>query len=137
MKQPFNSRQTELAIAIREAVKTPDDDQLWGDFTDFTRAIATLIEGAETLTRPQDMHSRFSVAWKASAKLWTASNNRIIRNCLGSQEEYDRVMNHPNGRNARGRILSRVKEIHGELTPGMDVDVDVGDILIDELGEIE
>lgn len=137
MKSVFNNRQTELAIAIREAAKTPDDEHLWGNFTDFTRAIAALIEGAETLTRPKDMHKKFSIAWKASAELWTAANDRIIRNCLGSQEEYNRVMNHPNARNARGRILSRVKEVYGDLTPGMEIDVDVGDILIDELGEIE
>jgi len=135
MKQKvFNNRQTELAIALREATKAPEDEQSWGNFTDFTRAIAALIEGAETLARPADMHGLFSEAWKASAKLWTTENNRIIQSCLG--DEYERVMNHPNGRNVKGRILSRVKEVHGNLTPGMIVDdVDVDDILLDELGD--
>lgn len=133
-RELLTDRQADFAIAIREVSKTPDNEA-WGACTDFTRAVATMLEGAESLIHPSEMDKRFKAAWEASAKLWTTEHNRIVRDCLGSQKELDRVRAHPNGRAAIVRILSRVKEIHGELTPGMSIDVDVGDILIDELGE--
>ena len=134
-RELLTDRQTDIAIAIREVVKTPDSEA-WACFTDFTRAVATMLEGAEGLIHTTEMQQRFARAWEAYApKLWSTEHNRIVRDCLGSQEEFDRVKAHPNGRAAIVRILSRVKEIHGDLTPGMSIDVDVGDILIDELGE--
>lgn len=134
MKQELNDRQTEIAIAIREVAKIPDSES-WGAFNDFTRAIATIIEGAETLTRPQEMNKRFGSAWQAAAKIWSTETHRIILDCLGSEEEYQRISHHPNGHKTIKRILSRVKEVHGNLTPGMEIDVDIDDILIEELGE--
>lgn len=133
MKQELTDRQTDFSIAIREIAKIPDGES-WGVFTDFLRSISLTIEGAESLIPPTDMQVRFAGAWEAYAKMWGAEHNRIVRDCLGSQKEFDRVRNHPNGRSAIGRILSRVKEIHGELTPGMEVNVDVKDILY-EMGE--
>lgn len=134
MKQAFTERETDFAIAIREVANTPDNES-WGVFTDFTREVSRMLEGAEGLVHPTEMQKRFAGAWELYAKMWTTENKRIVRDCLGSQEEYDRIKGHPNGRSAIVRILSRVKEIHGELTPGMNVDVDVKDILMDELGE--
>ena len=134
MEREFTERQTDFSIAIREVANTPDNES-WGAFTDFTRAVSTMLEGAESLVHPTEMQKRFAGVWEAYAKMWTTEHNRIVRDCLGSQQEFDRVKNHPNGRTAIGRILNRVKEVHGELTPGMNVDVDVGDIL-DELEEI-
>lgn len=130
----LTDRQSEIRMAINEVAKTPVNDS-WGDFIDFTRAVATMIEGVETLVSPQVMEKRFSAAWQAFAKICVAENNRILRDCLGSDEEFDRVKNHPNGGNALGRILRRVKDVHGELTPGMSIDVDIDDILADELGD--
>lgn len=133
-RELLTDRQTDIAIAIREVVKTPDSEA-WACFTDFTRAVATMLEGAEGLIHITEMDKRFKGAWQAYANMWAAEHNRIIRDCLGSQKEFDRVRSHPNGRAAIGRIMSRIREVHGEITPGMNVDVDVGDILIDELGE--
>lgn len=135
MKQELTERQIELAIAIREVTKTPTNDS-WGAFTDLTRAVAQIVEGAESLIHPTEMQKRFARAWESHAKMWLGEHDRIIRDCLGgSQKEFDRVRSHPNGGTAIRRILSRVKEVYGELTPGMKVDVNVSDILIDELGE--
>ena len=134
MKRELTERQTDFSISIREVAKTPDNES-WGAFIDFTRAVATMLEGAESLVHPTEMQKRFAGTWEAYAKMWSTEHNRILRDCLGSQKEFDRVRSHPNGRSAIGRILSRVKEIHGELSPGMSVNVDVGDILVDELGE--
>lgn len=134
MKSKLTDRQTEIAISVRELAKTPENDS-WGDFVDFTRAVATMIEGVEALIHPSEMQTRFSQAWQAYANLWGTEHNRIIRDCLGSDEEFERIKAHPNGRNVIGRILSRVKEVHGDITPGMAVNVDVADILFDELGE--
>lgn len=136
MKQELNNRQTEIAIAIREIVKIPDNES-WGAFNDFTRAIATMIEGAETLTQPIEMNKRFGRAWKSGAQIWSIENRRIVQDCLGGEEKYNEVRTHPNGNKTIRRILSRIKEVYGDLTPGMTVDVDVGDILVDELGEPE
>lgn len=134
MKREFTERQTDFAIAIREIAKTPSTDS-WGAFTDFTRAIASMLEGAEGLVHPFEMNKRFAGAWRDYAKFYQEENHRILRDCLGGQKEYDRVRNHPNGRTAIQRIQGRIKEIHGGLTPGMEVNVDIGDILVDELGE--
>lgn len=136
MKQEMTERQAEIAIALREVAKTPENES-WGAFIDFISAAATMVEGVESLVHPAKMQPRFAVAWQAYAEMWQTEYNRIIRDCLGSQEEFDRVKSHPNGGNAIGRILSRVKQIHGELTPGMAVKVDVGDILLEELGGSE
>ncbi len=129
----LNDRQFELATAIREIANVPDSEA-WGDFIDFTRAMASMLEGAETLAHPNEMQKRFSAAWHASAALWGTEHRRIFKDCLGGQEAYDRVKAHPNGNAALSRILSRVKETHGNITPGMSVNVDIGDILSDELG---
>lgn len=135
MKRVLTDRQTELAIVIREATKTPRDEA-WGPFTDFTRSIAEMTEGAEVLIHPAQMQKRFARGWESYARLWESVHNQIVRDCLGSQEEF--VRNHPKGRKAIQRILSRVRETYGGLTPGMTVDVKslhIEDILSDELGE--
>lgn len=134
MVQKFTERQIEVSIAIREVVKTPDGES-WGAFTDVMRAMAKMIEGAESLVRPKEMQKRFSLAWETYAGMWKEEHNRIVRDCLGGQKEFDRVSNHPNGKAAFGRILNRVKEVHGTITAGMEIDIQVDDILIDELGE--
>lgn len=95
-----------------------------------------MLEGAESLIHPTEMQKHFSAAWESYAVgVWAGEHNRIVRDCLGgSQKEFERVKAHPNGRAAIQRIISRVKEVHGELTPGMKVnDVDIGDILVDEI----
>lgn len=130
----LNDRQLDIRIALAAIAKVPISDS-WGDFIDMTRAIASMVEGAETLVHPTEMQTRFAVAWQAYAKMWSGEHNRIIRDCLGSQAEFDRVKSHPNGRTAINRILQRVKEVHGKLTPGMEVNVSVDDILVDELTE--
>lgn len=137
MKRVLTDRQTELAIVIREATKTPRDEA-WGPFTDFTRSIAEMTEGAEVLIHPAQMQKRFARGWESYARLYPCVHDLVMRDCLGSQEELDRVKNHPKGRKAIQRILSRVRETYGGLTPGMTVDVKslhIEDILSDELGE--
>lgn len=124
----LNARQMEIATAIREITQVPDNES-WGDFTDLMRAFACMIEGSENLVKPKIMQQHFQHAWDASAKLWMFENNRILRDCLGGQEDFDRVAEHPNGRDAFGRILQRVREVHGNLSPGMVVAVNVDDIL--------
>lgn len=128
MKQKLTDRQAEIAIAVREVAKTPDNES-WGAFVDFTRAIAAMIEGAESLAHPLDMQKRNRVVWEAYSKMWLQAHDQIVKDCLGSQREFDRVKSHPEGKDAIARILSRVKEVHGELTPGMEVNVNVGDII--------
>lgn len=135
MKRELTERQTELAIVIREATKTPRDEASWGPFTDFMRSIAEMVEGAETLIHPAQMQKRFARGWESYARLWGGVHNQIIRDCLGSEEEFERVRNHPKGKTVICRILNRVKEVHGALTPGMEVDIDIDDILLDELGQ--
>lgn len=136
MRQRLTDRQIEVSIGVREIVKIPDGDS-WGPFTDVMRAMSQMIEGTESLVNPGEMQKRFSRAWELYAKMWAGEHNRIVRDCLGgSQREFERVRSHPNGKAAIGRILTRVREVHGELTPGMEIDVNVGDILDDlELGE--
>ncbi len=129
----LTDRQAELSVAIREVANIPDNDS-WGPFGDFTRAVACMIDGAEGLRHPSEMQKRFAGAWAAYAKMWATEHNRIVRECLGgSQKELERVKSHPNGRAAIGKILNRVKEVHGDLTPGMAINVNVGDILLEEI----
>lgn len=134
----LTNRQIEVSAAIREIVNIPGGES-WGKFTDVMRAMSQMLEGAESLVHPAEMQKRFSRAWESYAGMWAGEHNRIVRDCLGgSQQEFERVRNHPNGKAAIGRILTRVKEVHGELTPGMEIDVNVGDILDDlELGNPE
>ncbi len=134
MKQQLTDRQADIAIALRAVVKTPTTES-WGDFTDFISAVSVMVVGAEGLIHPIKMQESFFRAWKAYGAVWSSEHNRILRDCLGGQKEFDRVKNHPNGRAALGRILSRVQEVHGDITPGMKVDVEVGDILFEELQE--
>lgn len=138
----LNDRQRELATSLRGLVTVPEG-VAWGDFIDFTAALAAMLEGAETLTHPMKMQKRFQAAWSASAGLWNTEHKRILRDCLGGgehgQKEFERVKAHPNGSDVLGRILTRVKETHGPLTTGMFVDVGtlrIGEIL-DELGPEE
>lgn len=126
----MTDRQAEIASGLREIAKTPDTEDAWGPFVDFTQAMATMIEGVESMATPKEMEKRFSRAWAAAAKVFVVSHQRIVRDCLGGQPELDRVINHPDARNIMARIVDRVREVHGELTPGMTVDdVDVADIL--------
>lgn len=134
MRRELTERQSEVAIALREVAKTPNSEA-WGAFTDFISSVAQIVEGVESLINPFEMQKRFAGAWEACAKIWMDENYRIVRDCLGSDAEFERVRNHPNGRTAIGRILNRVREVHGELTPGMVINVEVGDILVEELGE--
>ena len=134
MKRALTERQTELAIVIREATKTPRDEA-WGRFTDFMRAIAEMVEGAEALIHPAQMQKRFARGWESYARLWAGVHNQVIRDCLGGEEEFERMRNHPRGKAVICRILNRVREVHGALTPGMEVDIDIDDILLDELGQ--
>ncbi len=133
-KQQLTARQLDIAVALREVIKTPDTEA-WGACTDFTRAVSVMFEGVEGLIHPVKMQKRFALAWEAYVAVWSSEHNRILRDCLGGQKEFDRVKSHPNGKNALGRILLRVVETHGHLTSGMVVDVEVADILSDELGE--
>lgn len=133
-KQQLTDRQCDIAVALREVVKIPDTEA-WGAFTDFTRVVSMMLEGAEKLIHPVKMQIFFAQAWESYAAVWSSEHNRILRDCLGGQKEFDRVKSHPNGRKVMGRILSRVIETHGELMHGMEVDVEVGDILLEELGE--
>lgn len=120
-------------MALRAVAKIPDTDS-WGSFQDCISAIATIIEGVESLTHPQEMQKRLQQVWQSCAEAWRVEHERIILECLGGTEEVQLVKSHPNGKNAIGRILERVREIHGgRIMPGMDMDdVEVGDILSDE-----
>jgi len=69
----LNDRQMEIAMRVREMAKTPEDDS-WGPFTDFTRTISTMIEGAESLVPPPEMQKRFGTAWSDYASIWMANN---------------------------------------------------------------
>lgn len=124
----LTDRQVDIMSAIRKIAPPPENDS-WGDYMDFIRAVAAMIDGAQTLARPCKIQRHFQAAWEACAKLWTAENNRILRDCLGGQEGFDAVYAHPKGRDAFGRILKRVRDTHGELSPGMIVEVEVDDIL--------
>lgn len=126
----LTNRQVEICTAIRE-IAPPPENKSWGDYLDFIRAVAAMIDGAQTLTRPCKIQRHFQAAWEACAKLWVAENNRILRDCLGGQEGFDAVRAHPNGQNAFGRILKRVRDTHGDMSPGMTVEVKVDDILFD------
>ncbi|KKL52399.1 hypothetical protein LCGC14_2285830 [marine sediment metagenome] len=127
-------RRTDFAIALRQIAKSPSNDS-WTAFTDLITAVSSILEGAEGLIPPQEMQARFAAAWQASAKVWQAEIPRIVGDCLGGPEEFERIRSHPNGGNVIGRILTRVREVHGDLTPGMVVDIEVGDILVEELGD--
>jgi len=127
----LNNRQIELAIALKEIVKTPKG-AAWGEFTDFRRAVARILEGAETLERPKEMQKRFSAAWKACASLVSSERQRIAKDALG--EDYERVMNHPNSLKIVGRVVRRVKDERGELSPDIVVgEINLEDIMAEEL----
>lgn len=125
-RMKLTNGQVEIGMVIREVAPPPDNDP-FGDYVDLTRAVACMVDGAQKLVNPRVMQQRFQAAWTACAKLWMAENNRILKDCLG--DSFDTVCAHPNGRDAFGRILKRVKETHGELSPGMTVNVEVDDIL--------
>lgn len=147
----LTTRQLEIAIALREGIFGTEDngklaggdpDKLsehssWGAMTDLLRVIATVIEGAEDLLNPREMDKRFKAAWMTYARLYKSEHHRMMRDCLGGQAEFDRVNSHPNGHNALCRIMERILRTHGELKPGMVVDVEVGDILLEELGDVD
>lgn len=127
--QALNERQMDIVTAIRE-VAPPPDSEAWGDYTDVLRAVAKIVDGCKVLVNPRELQKSFEVAWRAAALIWLKENNRILRDCLGGQKDFDQVMAHPNGRMAFRRILERVQETHGELTVGMAVEeVEVRDIL--------
>ncbi len=126
----LNERQMDIGTAIREIAPPPDNDS-WGDYVDMTRALAAIIDANNVLTHPQRLQKSFQAAWAASAKLWMAESERILRGCVGGKEDFDRIQSHPNGRKAFDRILARVKETHGELKVGVAVEVEVDDILFD------
>jgi len=122
----LTDRQLEIVMAIREIAKVPESE-CWGAFIDFTGAIATMVEGAESLIHPSLMQQRFAAAWEAYANVWTTEHNRILRDCVRNKEQLEHVKTRPY---LVRQIIERVQEVHGELTPGMSVDdVDVTDIL--------
>lgn len=123
----LTDRQHEIAMAIRQATKVPDNDS-WGDCIDFIRALAIIVEGAETLVMPAEMSKLFGAAWDAVAKMWATEHIGILVECLGSKAEYERIRDHPNGRMAFGQILKRVQDTY-EMSVGMSGKVEVADIL--------
>jgi len=131
----LNDRQHEIAATLWEVSQTPDDSS-WGDKIDFLSHLATMIVGLENFINPQEMSQKFQFAWESYAGVWKENADQIIKNCLG-QKEYDRVNNHPNiaaVRAVKGRILLRIQEVHGDITPNMKVNIEVKDIVLDELG---
>jgi len=136
MKQKLTDKQLEIASNLREILKTPTNEA-WGAFVDVVRSLAVVIEGVESLAHPQDMQERFSAAWSNFAKLWASENNRIIGNCVGGPQQLQSLKNHPKAEVILRRIVHRIVEQHGNFTPGMDVAVDVQDILLEETGEID
>jgi hypothetical protein len=90
-----------------------------------------MLASAENLADPPEMQKMFSAAWDAYSGLWGDEHERVMIDCIGSKSEYDRIKDHPEGRKAILAIMDRVKETHGDLAPGEDGKVDVGDILVD------
>jgi len=91
-----------------------------------------MLEGVETLERPKDMQKRFSAAWSACANVITEERQRIAKDALG--EDYERVMKHPNSLKIVGRVVRRVKDECGELSPDIVVgEINLEDIMAEEL----
>ena len=128
--QTLNERQMDIGTAIRVAAPPPEGEA-WGDYLDLTRAVAKIVDSGNVLVHPTEVQKSFQAAWIASSNLWLNESNRILRDCLGGQADYDRVAEHPNGKNAFKRILKRIKETHGELTAGMVTEIEVEDILLE------
>lgn len=98
---------------------------------DLTDALGMILEGTETLVEPDEMGQRFNAAWKAYAAIWGMEHNTACQQAVGDDELWDRVKQHPNGREVVAAILSRIHAVQGAIVPGMEVEVDVGDILVD------
>jgi hypothetical protein len=103
---------------------------------DFSDAMALILDGVNTLADPGEMQARFNQLWAAYARLWSSENRHIIVEALGGDGAlWDRITEHPNGAVVGHGIMERIRDAHGELTPGMKVDiVHVDDLLLDHFG---
>jgi len=129
--------QQEKAIALRRLFNSepPAAAEAWASYVDFTRAMARMIDGVDSLVLPSEMQQVFSSAWKSFARLWGSEQQRLVLEAIGGDESLrEQVREHPKGRQVLRRILYRVKETKGSLSFGLSAtDVDVADILVQEI----
>lgn len=124
----LTSEQTRLAEEVRKIMD-------WGKFADpfpaydLADTIAVILDGVNSLAPGEDMGERFNAAWAAYMAIWKMEHDAAIVSAIGDQMLWDRVKRHPNGREALIDILTRIQEAHGRITPGLEVEVDVSDIL--------
>lgn len=100
---------------------------------DFTDAIGAIMDGVEKLAKPDEMGQRFNAAWSAYARIHANEYQSAVVQALGDDKAlWEQVRGHPNGCDATSEILDRIQAVHGDITPGMEVDgIDVSDILVD------
>jgi len=133
----LTAEQQEKAIALRRLFNSepPTAEEAWASYVDFTRAMAQMIDGIDSLINPCGMQQVFGTAWKSFAKLWGSEQQRLVLEAIGGDESLlEQVREHPQGRQVLRRILDRVKETKGTLSFGLSAtDVDVADILVQEI----
>jgi hypothetical protein len=97
-----------------------------------------MLDGLDVLITPQEMKTIFEQGLKEYLQVWAATNRRIVLQSLGDEMLWERVQRHRNGRSVVERILTRVRERHGGgLSSGLNVTVEVGDILSEEMPDLE
>ena len=96
---------------------------------DFVDALAVVVDGANKLVDSDEMATRFTAAWHAYASVFTTEHGRIVEGVVGDAALWQRIRAHPDGREAVAEIIERIHAVHGEIVPGMDVELDVTDIL--------
>ena len=126
----LTDEQRDRAERVREILNIQDFSDPFPAF-DFTDALGAIIEGSETLANPQEMSGRFNAAWQAYAGIWGVELNRACQKAVGDEALWKRVKDAPNGQDAVAAILTRIQAVHGEIVPGMNIEIDVGDILVD------
>lgn len=119
------------AEKLRELVDVQGFSDVFMAF-DFIDAIAVILDGVENLTGPQDMAQLFNAAWHSYAAVTGSEHGAAILAAVGGDVAlWNRIKEHPKGREAVSEILTRIQAVHGHVKPRMEVDVNVSDILLD------
>lgn len=102
---------------------------------DFGKALGAMLDGAEQLAHPKSMHSIFQTAWVAYAQLWSAEYENAVIAALGGRELFNQIHALPNSKEIFAQIIERIEATNGPIGPGLVVDVNIDDILM-EVGDL-
>jgi len=103
---------------------------------DFSQAMGAALDGAAQLAHPEHMHRVFTAAWRAYAQLWNDEYQNALIEALGSRKLFGQIAALPNSKEIFRQIIERIEATNGPIGPGLVVDVNIDDILMNEVGDL-